>query len=260
MRHIPGSIELSVARDIPLLRRVFQSEVISHDQLFELSRLEWPATSRNAFNWRVSRLVAHGLLTKDTLPMTKSGWIYSVSRNAFEILAEHEEISSVPTDQFERWSELQQTRRYHALGLNEIHIALRKSKEFLDWVPGTQVQAENDLTRLGYGKDYDAVVFLRKDNESFNFALEYERSRKTVEKYHEIMSAFQTDYRVHQLVYIVAHDHLRTFLRSCFGQARRRILVVLERDFQSRVLHSSAEQMGPSGSRAPLIELLSDHG
>ena len=258
MRHIPGSIELSVTRDIPLLRTVFQSEVISHDQLFELARLEWPATKRNAFNWRVSRLVDHGLLSRDTLPMTKSGWIYSVTRNAFEILAEHEEISSVPTDQFERWSELQQTRRYHALGLNEIHIALRKSKEFLDWVPGTQVQAENDLTRLGYAKDYDAVVFLRKDKESFNLALEYERSRKTAEKYHEIMSAFQRDYRVHQLVYIVVHEHLRTFLRSCFRQARRRILVVLERDFQSRVLRASAEQVSPSGSTAPLIEMLSN--
>ncbi len=115
--------------------------------------------------------------------MTKSGWIYSVTRNAFEMLAEHEEISSVPTAQFERWSELQQTRRYHALGLNEIHLALRKSKEFLDWVPGTQVQAENDLTRLGYAKDYDAVVFLRKDKESFNLASstsEAERPRRNI--------------------------------------------------------------------------------
>lgn len=257
MRYGPGSIELN-DRDIRLLRTVFRAEVVSHDQLFELTQLiELPERSRKTFNWRVARLTAHGLFRKETLPMTGSSWVYSISRCGFEILVNQGEISSIAAEQFDNWQELQRSRRYHALGLNNIHIALRKSRALLDWIPATAVQAANELTSLGYGKDYDAVVFLRKGEVGLNLALEYERTRKTAEKYREILAAFESDYKVAQLLYVVAHDHLRSFLRACFAHAKRRIILVLERDLRSLVLQSPAEQVGRTSKREPLIDLLS---
>ena len=64
MRYWKGSIALSSTRDYPLLRHVFQSGFITHNQLFELLELDYCVSSRNAFNNRVLRLVRHGLLNR----------------------------------------------------------------------------------------------------------------------------------------------------------------------------------------------------
>jgi hypothetical protein len=99
-------------------------------------------------------------------------------------------------------------------------------------------------------------VYLRKEDKGLCFALEYERSRKTEQRYKDIMAAFNADYRVQQLVYIVAHDCLRSFLRHCFIQTKRPIVVALEQEFQLQVLSCPAERIGVPGKRGPLLELL----
>jgi hypothetical protein len=256
MRYARGSIKLNRDRDIALLQRIFRSEFVTHSQLFELTQLETPERSRDGFNWRLRRLASHGLVRKQVAACANGVPMYSVSSSGFDMLSEHGEISSIRGDQFARWQELQESRSSHALGLNEIHLALRRSNALVRWIPGTEIQAENDLTRMGYGKDYDAVILLRKDGNILSFALEYERTRKTERRYKEILLAFQADRRVEQLVYIVTHEHLRTFLRNCFVHTKRRIIVVLEPEFQRQLLLCPAEQMGPPFLRGKLIELL----
>lgn len=256
MRYAHGSIKLNRDHDVPLLRRIFRSEFITQSQLFELTQLETPEKNRDVFNWRLRRLASHGLVRKQVAAFANGVPIYSVSSSGFDILSDHGEISSIRGDQFARWQELQETRSSHALRLNEIHLALKRANVLVRWIPWAEIQAENDLTRMGYAKDYDAVILLRKDGNILSLALEYERSRKTEQRYREIMVAFQSDHRVEQLVYIVAHEHLRTFLRNCFVHTKRRILVVLEQEFQRQLLLCPAEQMGPPFVRGNLIELL----
>ena len=64
MRYWKGSIALSSTRDYPLLRHVLQSGFVTHNQLFELLKLDYCVSSRKAFNNRVLRLVKHGLLNR----------------------------------------------------------------------------------------------------------------------------------------------------------------------------------------------------
>ena len=59
MRFWKGSIEISFAQDIPLLRQVLHSQFITHDKLFEFMDIGNYERKRPTFNWRVRRLVEH---------------------------------------------------------------------------------------------------------------------------------------------------------------------------------------------------------
>ena len=63
MRFTKGSIELSPAQDMPLLRQVLHSQFITHDQLFEFMDIGNYERKRPSFNWRVRRLVEHEFLS-----------------------------------------------------------------------------------------------------------------------------------------------------------------------------------------------------
>src|SRR5258708_530890 len=55
--------------------------VVVEGQLFEFLRLDYCASSRNAFSNRVLRLVEHGLLTRHELPFINREIVYSVSES-----------------------------------------------------------------------------------------------------------------------------------------------------------------------------------
>lgn len=87
MRYWKGSIALSTARDYPLLRQVLHSGFVTHSQLLEFMRLDYCASSRNAFSNRVLRLVKHGLLIRHELAFTNREVVYSVSEVGVSELA-----------------------------------------------------------------------------------------------------------------------------------------------------------------------------
>ena len=64
MRYRKGMIALSETRDYPLLRRVLHSSFVTPAQLYEFMKLDYCASSRNAFDNRLRRLLAHGLLVR----------------------------------------------------------------------------------------------------------------------------------------------------------------------------------------------------
>src|ERR1700757_4385219 len=86
MRYWKGSIALSSTRDYPLLQHVLQSGFVTHNQLFELLKLDYCVSSRNAFNNRVLRLVKHGLLIRRERLVANRDIVYSLSRLAASAL------------------------------------------------------------------------------------------------------------------------------------------------------------------------------
>ena len=58
MRYRKGMIALSEVRDYPLLRRVLHSSFVTPAQLYEFMNLDYYASSRNAFDNRLRRLLA----------------------------------------------------------------------------------------------------------------------------------------------------------------------------------------------------------
>ena len=64
MRYEKGTIQISPARDIPLLQQVLRSGFATSDQLYEFMQLNQSERSRQAFDHRLRRLLAHGLIEK----------------------------------------------------------------------------------------------------------------------------------------------------------------------------------------------------
>ena len=59
MRYRKGTIALSDTRDYPLLQRVLHCGFVTSAQLYEFLKLDYWASSRNAFDSRMRRLVNH---------------------------------------------------------------------------------------------------------------------------------------------------------------------------------------------------------
>src|SRR5271157_5391630 len=177
MRYWKGSIALSSTQDYPLLRRVLRSTFVTHRQLYDFMRLEYRTWSRHSFNNRVLRLVKHNYLVRDDVPFKTDGYVYSISgMGALEVIGLGECYTS-PTP---RTKDGKLPRSvYHAIDLNEIHLALKRSAILVDWISDTEIRSQNELTSVCYCKDYDAVVTVRVAGTERKFALEYERSPKT---------------------------------------------------------------------------------
>lgn len=79
MRYWKGSIALSPTQDYPLLQQVLRSNFVTHRQLYDLLKFDYHATSRNAFNNRVRRLVKHQYLVRDEIALRRDGYVYSIS-------------------------------------------------------------------------------------------------------------------------------------------------------------------------------------
>lgn len=118
----------------------------------------------------------------------------------------------------------------------EIHLALKRSQQLLQWMPDTDIRSRNELTECGYRKDYDAVVTVKVDGGERKFALEYERTPKARKQYVQICGAIAAERTLDRFLYLVPNYYLLSFLVGCFAPLRRKIYFGLARDFIDRLL------------------------
>ena len=234
MRYWKGSIALSPIRDYPLLRQVLRSTFITHGQLYEFMRLEYCAASRKAFNNRVLRLVKHDYLVRDEVPFRTEGYVYSISsQGAAELAGLGEYYTGLPRRSVD--GQLPKAV-YHAIDLNEIHLALKRSGSLVQWTPDTEIRSRNELTDSGYKKDYDAVVTVRCDSSERTFALEYERTAKARKEYLHIRNDMEAETAVSRFLYLVPNYDLLSYISSFFTTSRRAIYFGLFPDFINHLL------------------------
>ena len=233
MRYWTGSIALSPTQDYPLLRQVLRSTFVTHRQLYEFLKLDYHTHSRNAFNNRALRLVRNKYLVRDEIPYRTQGYVYSISdKGASELIGLGEYYTS-PTC---RPKDGQIPKAVvHAIELNEIHLALRRSQQLVRWMPDTEIRSRNELTECGYRKDYDAVVTVRIDGGERKFALEYERTPKARQQYAKICDDIAAERAVDRFLYLVPNYDLLAFLVGCFATLRRPIYFGLVRDFLDKL-------------------------
>jgi hypothetical protein len=243
VRYRKGTIALSDTRDYPLLRRVLHSGFVTPNQLYEFMQLEYCASSRNAFDNRVRRLLAHELLVRRDIATINRGVVYSISQAGASEMISRGEYYSGSTEKGEPAGGHVQ----HALELNEIHLALKRTGMLVRWTPESDIRSRNEFTDIGYVKDYDAGVAVRLDGHERRFALEYERTPKAKRRYEAIRKRIESETEFRHFLYLVPNHDLLLYLRREFQGCNRAVYFGLRRDFLTDALNLSVQT-----NRAPI--------
>jgi len=237
MAHLKGSLSINPWRDIPLLRQVLCSTVVSHSQLFEFMMLGNYESKRDAFNWRLRRLVEYSLVSRQVISQASPEALYAITASGSLCLESHGDfyLSESP---FLTGKRLEGVSICHCLQLNNIQLALLRTKHLNQWIPEARLLA---LMRLGtspYAKAYDAVVELLLESRLIRFGLEYEHTLKSARRYGEICEALEGERNLERVLYLTPSRELITALARHLRGCRRRIVFALVDELKENPLES----------------------
>jgi hypothetical protein len=240
MAYPTGYIQLSNERDYPVLRHVLHAGFVTHTQLFELMQFAGVESCREAFNWRVKRLVTHEVLLRHELPSFGRNFIYSVGPNgAIHLTSQGESCAGMVTGFVARRDA---SRVAHSVDVTAIRLLLLRSGLLKEWLSEVDIRARNDLTGYGYAKDYDSIMTLVVCDQQVRVALEYERQPKAMRRYDEIRTVIESERRVNRFLYLFPDYKLLWFVHGLFRKATQRmyfgLVSELKRDLlQARVVN-----------------------
>src|SRR5437016_4120208 len=234
MQFPKGSIQLNQSRDLPLLRQILRSEFVTHSQLFEFLQLSHYERSRNSFDWRLRRLVDRELVQRRTIPGCTGEFVYSVTNSTAVLLQGMGEYCLAGRDRF-NGKEVERNVA-HVIGLNEIHLSVLRAGVLARWMGSMEIRSQNELTGFGFAKDYDAIVTVRTEVGEQRFALEYERSPKTIRYYRHVATSLSREAHVNQVLYLVCNYDLLQFISGFFTSSQCRVFFGLVKDWHGQVL------------------------
>ena len=239
MRYAKDSIRLSESQDYPLLKQVLRSEFATQGQLFQFMSLGQREWSRRSFDWRLRRLVDHLLVERsDRLPSLRGEMVYHIAPTGAAVLQGLGEYCLFAPDRSNSRSDgkREQLSVLHSLELNEIHLSLLRKNPAAGWTYATEIRSQNELTRFGYAKDYDAVMTLHVAEQEVRIALEYERTPKATRHYQGIASALGRETHVRHLLYLLPNYDLLNFVSEFFTKAKLPVYFGLARDWHVQLL------------------------
>jgi hypothetical protein len=234
MRYRKGGIDLKSSQDTILLQTILRSRHVSHEQLWQFMQYKAREHRRRVFNWRLKRLVDHELVVRRST--LERSWVYSISpAGAEHLVGLGESAALLVTGGL---VELDDRTVQHSLGLNEIHLALFRADVLTVWQSDLEIRSLNEFTRYGFPKDYDAVVQAERGGRQYRFALEYERSAKTPDRYANVRQAVEKESELDCVVYLVPAYPLLTYVASFFERCGKPIYFALSSDFEKDTLET----------------------
>jgi hypothetical protein len=214
MRYPKGGISLNSSQDTLLLQQVLRSRHVSHEQLWQFMQLKAREHRRRIFNWRISRLVEHDLVTRRSVTLVKREWVYSITRQGAQFLVDRGEGAALVASAAARENE--DNVVLHSLGLNEMHLALLRRGQLVRWKSELEILCLNELTGYGYAKDYDAVVTVNCGGQDLSFALEYERHPKTSKRYWQVRQAIEKEKQLRCFLYLTPSYDLLSYVAGFY--------------------------------------------
>jgi hypothetical protein len=239
VRYLKGSVSLR-DRDRELLHLVADARYMTHGQLFQLARLKAIEFKRPVFNWRVRRLVNSYLLRKQVVSYLGADALYSITRGGIQAL---EEMGITYLGGYvEREKDPTKAQIPHVLELNRIRLALERSHALVFWIPEVFIRVVNLSPTLCYAKAYDAVAKVSLGDGAWaEFAIEYERTLKSEQKYEKILEAIERERRLHTILYLAPSYEILASLRWYFERARHDVLFALVEDFKKDMLDTQVD-------------------
>jgi hypothetical protein len=234
MRYAKGGLVISAERDIPLLLQVRNSRFVSHIQLFEFMKFGGVDRSRNSFNWRVKRLVKYGQLERCRDVYGAGSAVYRIARGGIALLEHHGQFTTVLHSNSEHLPHVSQA--FHSLELNRIQLGLARANLLAGWQSEVEIASFNTISRSPYGKDYDAIVDVWVGDKTARFALEYERTLKSVREYERIRAALQAERQVGCILYLTSGVEVLLHLLEEFRPVNKSLAFANARDFAKELL------------------------
>ena len=174
------------------------------------------------------------LVRRQTTANCSGEFVYSVAKSAAVLLQGMGEYCLVGRDRFN--GKEAERSVLHSIGLNEIHLSVLQAGLLVRWVGPMEIRSQNELTAFGFAKDYDAVVTVRTEAGEQRFALEYERSPKTIRYYTDVAASLGREAHVKQVLYLVCNYDLLQFISRLFGNSQCRVFFGLVKDWHDQLL------------------------
>ena len=236
MAYPAGYIELNDKRDVPLLKEVLHAGYVTHVQLFELMQFAGAESCREAFNWRVKRLVTHELLLRHEVPGFARNFVYSLGPcGAMHLTSQGESCAGMVTGFVPRRDA---SRVAHSVDVTAIRLHLLRSGLLKEWLSEFDIRARNDLTSYGYAKDYDSIMTLAVRGHEVKVALEYERQPKAMKRYSEIRAVIESERRVSRFLYLFPDYKLLWFVHGLFRKAAPKLYFGLVSELERELLQA----------------------
>jgi hypothetical protein len=181
-------------------------------------------------------------------PALSSERLYSIADSGIACLERQGSFNlpaSAPTNTLADASAL------HALELNDIRLALMRRHLLRDWIPETYLRWLLSLCLSPYAKAYDAVIQVDLEGEAIRFALEYERSQKSLKEYAAIREALEGERGVALVLYLVPHPTVSAVVGRCFFGSKARVYFGFTNDFKESLLDIRVSDTG----RVPICTL-----
>ncbi len=236
MAYPAGYIDLNVERDLPLLKDVLHASFVTHTQLFELMQLAGRESCREGFNWRVKRLVAHGLLLRHQIPAFGRNFVYSVGTNGVLYLNSQGESCVGMATGFAPQRDA--SRVAHAIDVTAIRLLLLRAGLLKEWVSEVDIRSRNDLTGFGFTKDYDSIMTLAVSGREVKLALEYERQPKAIRRYDEVQKVIESERRVDRFLYLFPDYKLLWFVHGLFRKTTGKVYFGLVSELERELLQA----------------------
>lgn len=251
MAYLKGSLGINPWRDIPLLRQILYSTVISHTQLFKFMSLGHYETRRDVFNWRLRRLFEHGMVKRHLISSVCTDHLYTITSDGGFCLERHGDFYLPVSPFVQNGNKVEALHLLHYLELNDIHLALLRSQLLSNWIPESRLRSLAAQGASPYVKAYDAILEVTVEGYGLRIALEYERTQKNAREYAEVRKTIEKERNVSVVLYLLPSSSLLVNVAQHFQGSEFRILFGLVEEFKQALLESPVSENG--GSRTQTL-------
>ena len=237
MRYYKGYISISEASDIPVLLQIRNARAVCFDQLQELVSLELAGTLSRTLRWRLARMEKAGLVLRFDKCRHFGKPVFGITQAGLECLETRGHyLLSLPSSTEEV---LHASQVPHALELVNIRLALARGGVLRSWKCEMEITSRNLVLGNGITKDYDAIAEVGFAETCNRFAIEYERTPKSIARYRAIREVIDKDENTDTVLYLTPNDDLLYLLATEMRSCRKLIGFALSESFRHSLLETS---------------------
>jgi hypothetical protein len=202
-------------------------------QFLQLNGDLWP---RRTLNWRLQRLVEHGLVVRSDLSFVSGVRVYTISDLGASYLIGTGESAALMIGS--KANHVNENAIQHSLDINDIHLAILRTKQLVSWKCELEIRSQNEFTGAGFAKDYDAIVTVNTTGQDARFALEYERKPKQPKRYWQIRELIEKEKHVGCILYLTSTFHLLSYVSRFFERSAKPVYFGVLDEFRLHTLES----------------------